>query len=248
VSRFLSYLSKTLHKNGRIGPYFIIIMKTFNKIISLSIIWFSVWVIYFFYLQPQGLDYINNYILTSIYFLLVLVALTTIFKKQVGEYVERFSPKDLLTMILFAIVVTVIYYFVGLLSESTELSVIKDKLPAILQLDDRFLVTKAFEIMFQQTFFMISIYYLFKNDVSKKIDMFLFGLYAMFIHLPILFINSSMGKILFSVSFFAGIIFSYFITKSKKGFIYSYMVHFAFYVILAMIFWIGGAKYMTSLI
>jgi len=223
-------------------------MKTFFKIFGLSFIWFSVWAVFYFYLTPQGIDYLNRYILTSIYFLLIIVALTSIFKKEVDGYVDNFSPRDLLTMVFFSICVISIYYFTNLLTEGSPLNAIKNNLPSILQLDGRFLVTKAFEIMFQQTFFMISIYHLFNNNVSKNKDMFLFGLYAMFIHLPILFINSSMGKILFGVSFFAGLIFSYCITKSKKGFLYSYMIHFGFYVILAMIFWLGGAKYITSLI
>jgi len=223
-------------------------MKTFFKILGLSFVWFSVWAIFYFYLTPQGIDHLNRYVLTSIYFLLVIVALISIFKNEIGEYVDKFSPRDLLLMILFSISVVFIYYFVGILTEGNSLNSLKSSLPAILQLDDRFLVTKAFEIMFQQTFFMISIYYLFNNKVSKIIDMFLFGLYAMFIHFPILFVNSSMGKILFSVSFFAGLIFSYCITKSKKGFIYSYMIHFGFYVVLATVFWLGGAKYIISLI
>ena len=110
------------------------------------------------------------------------------------------------------------------------------------------ILSKAFEIMFQQTFFMICIYHLFGNNVSKTNDMFLFGLFSMFIHFPVLFIDSAMGKILFAVSFFAGVIFSYCITKSKKGFIYSYMIHFAFYVLLAVVFWIFGAKYIPNII
>ncbi|MFA5651945.1 MAG: hypothetical protein WC933_01105 [Candidatus Paceibacterota bacterium] len=223
-------------------------MKTFFKIFGLSFVWFSVWAVFILYLQPQGIDYENRYILTSVYFLLIIVALTSIFKKEIGNYVDNFSAKDLLIMVIFSVAVTSIYYFVSLLIEGNSLYAIKNSLPPILQLDDKFLVTKAFEIMFQQTFFMISIYYLFNNNVSKKIDMILFGLYAMFIHFPILFVDSSMGKILFGVSFFAGLIFSYCITKSKKGFIYSYMIHFGFYVVLAMIFWLGGAQYIAGLI
>jgi hypothetical protein len=223
-------------------------MKTFLKILGLSLIWFLVWAVFICYLEPQGIDYINNYVLTSIFFLLVIVALTTIFKEQIGEYVDKFSPKDLLIMVLFSLIVTAIYYFIGLLTQENPLNAAKSILPAILQLSDRFLVTKAFEIMFQQTFFMISIYYLFNNNVSKNKDMLLFGLYVMFIHFPIIFVPSSMGKVLFAVSFFAGLIFSYCITKSKKGFIWSYMIHFGFYVVLAMVFWLGGANYLAGLI
>ncbi len=225
-----------------------LIMKTFNKIFGLSFIWFSVWAVFILYLQPQGISYINNYLLTCIYFLLVIVALTSIFKKEIGEYVDQFSPKDLFIMMVFSVAVILIYYFLNLLSEGSPMGAMKSNLSAILQMDNKFLVTKAFEIMFQQTFFMISIYYLFNNNVSKNKDMILFGLYALFIHFPVLFIPTSMGKILFSVSFFAGLIFSYCITKSKKGFLYSYMIHFGFYVLLAVIFWLGGAQYMMGLI
>lgn len=225
-----------------------IIMKTLYKIFGLSIIWFIIWVTFIFYLEPQGIDYINNYLLTAIYFLLVIVALTSVFKKELDDYVDNFSPRDLGVMILFSIFVVTIYYLIGIFSENSSLFYIKDNLYPAFQLDNRFLVTKAFEIMFQQVFFMISIYYLFNNNVSKTIDMLLFGLYAMYLHLPMLFLSFKVGKILFFASFFAGLIFSYFITKSKKGFIYSYMVHFSFYVILAVVFWLGGAKYIMSLI
>ena len=223
-------------------------MKTFYKIFGLSFIWFSVWGIFIFYLQPQNVDYLNNYLLTAIYFLLIIVALTSLFKKQMDGYIDNFSPKDLLAMALFSIAVISIYYFLSLLNAGNPLDAIKNDLPSLFQLDPRFLVTKAFEIMFQQTFFMISIFYLFGNNVSKNIDMLLFGFYSMLIHIPILFTDSAMGRILFGVSFFAGLIFSYFITRSKKGFIYSYMVHFGFYVILAAIFWLGGAGLIAKLI
>jgi hypothetical protein len=222
-------------------------MKTFYKIFGLSFIWFSVWGIFIFYLQPQGVDYINNYLLTAIYFLLVIVALTSIFKKEMDGYIDKFSPRDLLAMVLFSIVVISIYYFLNALNINTPLGAIRNTLPAVFQLDPKFIVTKAFEIMFQQVFFMISIYYLFGNNVSKYIDILLFGFYTMFIHLPILFTDASTGKILFGASFFVGLIFSYCITKSKKGFIYSYMIHFGLYVILTAIFWLGGSKLISGL-
>lgn len=222
-------------------------MKTFYKIFGLSFIWFTVWAVFIFYLQPQGIGYINNYLLTATYFLLIIVALTSIYKKELDGYVDNFSPKDLGIMVLFAVFVIATYYFISIFSERSPLSGMKYSLDPVFQFDNRFLITKAFEIMFQQTFFMISIYYLFGNNVSRNIDMILFGLYSMFIHIPTLFI-SPIGKVVFIASFFAGLIFSYCITKSKKGFIYSYMVHFSFYVLLAVVFWLGGAKYIINLL
>lgn len=223
-------------------------MKMFLRILGLSIIWLSVWAFFVLYLQPQGIDYINHYLITSVYFLLVIVFLTTVFKEQIGKYVDKFSPRDLLAMSLFSACVIIVYYFIGLLSEGSVLNDIRYSFPQILQINEKFLITKSFEIMFQQTFFMISIYYLFNDNISDYIDMLIFGLFSLVIHIPVLFVDGSMGKILFAVSFFAGVVFSYCINKSKKGFIYSYMIHFGFYVLLSSVFWLGGYKYMLSLI
>ncbi|MFA6797456.1 MAG: hypothetical protein WCR40_02010 [Candidatus Paceibacterota bacterium] len=223
-------------------------MKTFLRVVGLSFIWLFVWAFFVLYLQPQKIDYINHYIITSLYFLLVIVFLTTVFREQIGKYVDKFTPRDLLAMSLFSLCVVISYHFIELLSDGSVLSEMRYSLPQLLQMDEKFLITKSFEIMFQQTFFMISIYYLFNDNISDYIDMLIFGLYTMIIHIPVLFIDGSVGKILFAVSFFAGVIFSYCINKSKRGFVYSYMVHFGFYVLLSSVFWLGGYKYMLSLI
>lgn len=212
-------------------------MNAFKKVLGLSFIWFSVWAVFIFYLEPNGIDYIHNYILTCIFFLLAIIYLTSAFRQQIGEYVDRFVPKDLLIMALFSLGVSLIYYFTAIFSQHASFYAIHDHLPAALSLDYRFLITKSFEIMFQQCFFMVSIYYLFNNNVSKKTDMLVFGFYTFLIHIPAIFVPYTMGKIVLPVSFFAGIIFSYCITKSKKGFMWSYMIHYGFYVIVAVAFW-----------
>ena len=222
-------------------------MDWLKKIIVLSLIWFGVWYVFYFYLEPQNIDYIDNYIFTCLYFLVVIVTITTIFRNQIGEYVEKFSPKDLLMMVIFSMCISAIYYFTNMVAENSPMYAIKSQLNPMLYLDSRYLATKAFEIMFQQTFFMVTIYYLFTNKISKRVDIFLFGLYILILHIPRLFVNEKMGKTLVIVSFFAGLLFSYFITKSIKGFIYSYMIHFGFYVLVAIIFWLGGANYILSL-
>ncbi|MBU6370629.1 MAG: hypothetical protein KGH93_00600 [Patescibacteria group bacterium] len=211
-----------------------------KKVLGLSVLWFSVWGFLILYLEPHGIDYVHNYVITSLYFLLVIVYMTNAFKDEIGAYVDRFEPSDLLAMTLFAVFVSVVYYVTAAYAGHSPLFFLRDRIPDALKLDYRFLITKSFEIMFQQCFFMISIYYLFDNNVSRIADMLLFGVYTMLIHVPILFVPTSSGKILFAVSFFAGVIFSYCITRSRRGFVWSYMIHFAFYVLLAVSFWTLG--------
>lgn len=223
-------------------------MPRLFKIAMLPVIWMGVWLFFILYFQFQGIDYVNNYLITCLYFLVIIVYFSFAFKRQIGEYIDKFSPRDLLSMVVFAVTVIITYFLIGLLSENSPLNLNRYELPQMLWLDERYLVTKSFEIMFQQTFFMLSIYYIFDEKISDYIDMFIFGLYCMILHIPVIFIEGSMGKILFSVSFFAGLIFSYCITRSKKGFIYSYMIHFGFYVLLAAVFWLGGDKYIIPLL
>ena len=213
-------------------------MQKFKKIIGVALIWFLVWAFFIVVLQEQGVDYSNHYLITSVYFMLVISSLSSIFRKEIGAYVERFTPKDLLIVSVFSAAMALIYFLVNqfiVIPSGVDVS----HLPFTLRMNESFLVTKAFEIMFQQTVFIIGIYYIFDNDVSRWVDMLLFGLFALLIHIPVLLVPDSIGKILLSVSFFAGVIFSYCITKFKKGFIYSFMIHYCFYVLLGALYWLG---------
>jgi hypothetical protein len=222
-------------------------MKKLLQIIGIAIVWFAVWAFFILVLEKQGIDYSNHYVITSLYFMLVIAAISAVFRRQIGAYIESFSPKDLLIVSIFSALMALIYFLVNhfiIASSGINLNL----LPTSVRMQESFLVSKAFEIMFQQTIFIVSIYYIFDNKVSNWKDIFLFGLFVLLIHIPLLIIPDFMSYIIISVSFFAGIIFSYCITRFKKGFIYSFMVHYGFYVAIGAAYWLLGAKYLSSLI
>ena len=222
-------------------------MKKFLQIIGIAIIWFIVWTFFILVLEKQGIDYSNHYVITSIYFMLVIAALSAIFRKQIGTYIEGFTPKDLLIVSVFSVLMAAIYFLVNhFLVLPSGINVAT--LPSSVRIQESFLASKAFEIMFQQTIFIISIYYIFDNKVSKWSDIFLFGLFVLLIHIPLLIIPDFVTYVILSVSFFAGVIFSYCITRFKKGFLYSFMIHYGFYVLLGVLYWLGMSKFVSHLI
>jgi hypothetical protein len=222
-------------------------MKKFLQIIGIAFIWFIVWAFFIVVLQKQGVDYSNNYVITSVYFMLVITGLSSVFRKEIGAYIETFTPRDLLIVSVFSASMALIYFLANqflVIPSGIDVST----LPFAVRIQESFLVSKAFEIMFQQTIFIVSIYYIFDNNVSKWKDIFLFGIFTLLIHVPVLLVPDSMSIILLSVSFFAGIIFSYCITRFKKGFIYSFMIHYGFYILLGVLYWLGMSKFVGHFI
>jgi len=222
-------------------------MKLVGKILGLALIWFGVWAFFIEVLQIQGIDYTNHYIITTVFFLLVITGLTSAFREQIGHYIEKFTPRDLLIVSVFSAVMALIYFLVNLFFVEP-LGISTASYPFVLRIQESFLVSKAFEIMFQQAFFIICVYYLFNKNVAGWKNVLLFGIFTFSLHIPVLFVPNAMGKTLLLSSFFAGVIFSYCITKFKKGFLYSFMIHYAFYVLLGAAYWVGFAEYVRFLI
>ncbi len=136
------------------------------------------------------------------------------------------------------IVSSVAYYLLDRFVIPSSYDAFRNTLEYSLRVNQAFLITKAFEIMFQQAFFIVSIHYLFKNGLSFGKDTLLFGLYTLAIHLPLfLFVPFDFAVVIVLSSFFAGVIFSYFIVKYKNGFMWSYVVHYWFYIAIAVMYW-----------
>jgi hypothetical protein len=179
--------------------------------------------------------------------MLVITGLTSVFKNQISFFVEKFTQRDLFIVSVFSASMALIYFLVNTFFVAP-LGIDISTYPFVLRMQESFLVSKAFEIMFQQTFFIICVYYLFNKNVAGWKNILSFGIFTLIIHIPVLLVPNAMGKTLLLSSFFAGVIFSYCITKFKKGFLYSFFIHYAFYVLLGAAYWIGLADYVHFLI
>lgn len=217
------------------------LMKTFKRIALVSIVWFIVWAFFIFVMQEQGIDYIHNYLFSCIYFAFAIGFIYTFLGSHIRAHANNFSLKELGIASGSLVVSIILYELMNRFVIPDSYDSLRPTLDYIFRLDNSFLVTKAFEIMFQQAFFIVSIDYLFKNGLSKNSDVFLFGLYSFIIHIPILFIlDVKLATIILLSSFLAGLLFSYCIIRLKNGFVWSYVAHYSFYVLLGVVYWLSA--------
>ncbi len=214
-------------------------IKVLKNLFVLAFVWFSVWSVFQYILKSIDINYVNNFVFTSIYFGLATIFLYKFFKSKIEKKVNHFSTKDTLIIVFLYIISATAFYFLRANVDVSLLENARASMDSIFWLDDRILISKTFEIMFQQVFFIISIDFLFRSPLSNKIEYFLFGIYSLLIHIPIfIFLPYTYSLLLVVASFFSGVIFSYLITKYKKGFLYSYIIHLLFYIFLISGYWL----------
>ncbi len=220
-------------------------MRTLKNISLISLAWFASWAVFVLLLEQNGIDYVNNYLLTCGYFALIIAILYTFLGTRIKAHANHFSSEEIGIASISLVLGLAIYYFLDHFIIPTQFNEFRSSLHWALQVNNTFLISKAFEIMFQQAFFIVAIDYLFENGLPQRKDVGFFGLYVLILHLPLLYISTTwLSAVFISTSFFAGEIFSYLIVRNRYGFLWSYIIHYSFYIILPVLYWL----WQTSLI
>lgn len=215
-------------------------MNILKNLLVLTLFWVLVWGVFAFVLRSSNIDYVNNFIFTSVYFGLGIVILYRLFRVKIKKHVTHFSFNDIAIISLVYVAAAAIFLLLKNAADPVLMDEAKTVMDPIFWLDDRMLISKTFEIMFQQAFFIVSIEFIFKNRLSRYLDIFLFGLYSLTIHLPVfIFLSFNYALFLALAAFFSGIIFAYLITQYERGFLWSYLAHFIFYVIIPSAYWLS---------
>jgi len=96
--------------------------------------------------------------------------------------------------------------------------------------DRYFLLFQTFNILFQQSMVIASIY-LIKNIFGDNYTHFHYGLWFFLVHLPVLFLPCARLRILYLIySLFGGVIFSYTIANYQYGLIINFLFHYCVYI------------------
>jgi hypothetical protein len=221
--------------------------STSKTLIKLTAFWFLVWGVFVFVLVPKSIDYTNNFIYTSAYFGLVIAFLVHNFRHRIEKFVSDFTWVDAGVIALFFVVSSFSFWAVRTHLVPIVTDMATTPLLTALMPDDRALVAKTFEIVFQQVFFVIIISYIFHSNRFSWKKILAFATYILLIHIPImLIVPLSFSLILIIGSFVGGMVFSLLITRYKQGFIASFLVHLGFYTILYTGYWLaryGSAIY-----
>jgi predicted membrane protein len=113
-----------------------------------------------------------------------------------------------------------------------------------LRLDYRYLISKSFEIFFQQIL-IVSLVFMLKNNGfdlfwTTIVFAFLFG----FGHIPMIRLEKSFfGIFVFIAAIISSFLFPFLILSFQYGFIYTYIAHWLFYTNSGVLYWIANSEY-----
>ncbi len=110
-------------------------------------------------------------------------------------------------------------------------------------MDYKYLFSKSFDILFQQTMVVILTLLLLKNKFSILEIIFLFAFIFGSIHLgQYVYSGKFFGTYYLIFSMVSAIIFPILILKVNYGFVYTYSIHWLFYTLSGVFFWIYENK------
>ncbi len=210
-------------------------MKIFQEILFFLLIQIIGWS-GFFILRSYGINYIDNYIITILYFSLVCSLLIYLLKIEFKKYFFIPNKIQIFSLSVFFIVSSIIYYYFGNNPKLIPLNLIHPEV-YLLTLDFKYFLTKSLEILFQQLTFLFVILLLFEKLKSIKVVTIILVILLQLTHLfNFIYMPFKFAMIFQIGALFGSLIFPYLILKNKDGFVYTYILHWGFYLLVDLVF------------
>ena len=205
-------------------------MKFLKEILVFLIIqalgWGGSW-----YLRSNDINYLNHYILFGIYFLFISLILLYIFRNEIKPFLNTPTIYQVILLISTLSLAAILYSILSSIPSILQVQSIFASNSYFLTFDFRYLFSKSFEILFQQTTVLI-----FLSILSNKIKSFK-KIQSIFFIFPILHLVNYVylpifeATFLFIGSILASLSFPYIILKKKDGFLYTYCLHWGYYLV-----------------
>ncbi len=203
------------------------------------IVWISVWAFFLLYLIKHGISYTKGFWKTSLYFLGAIFLPLIFFGDKINSIVQidnNFPTFTILATFLFTLV---IYYVAPKILKRPNNLIRNSPNAFFLLLDFRYLISKTFEIIFQQVGIIILIVILLELELSLSMIIFMFAILFGGAHIGLFKTEGKFwGSYFFIFSIFSAFLFPILILNVNYGFIYAFIVHWIFYIISGVVFWI----------
>lgn len=215
--------------------------------LSNLIIWAVLWgaTFGFFFLIFTSEDYIKRYIWVSAYFITAIIFNLFVFREQISRAFSDFTIVPLIVLVVVVALQIAMYYYLPKYFKKEPTEYFK-RYPkrSYLNFNFRRLTSKSTELVLQQLF-IISLT-LILNDASLSLTQIVITFAILFgiVHTPLIFIEKWWTSWYFVIlSFVASALFPTLILKIKYGFVYGYIVHWVFYTLTTVWFWIWYNKF-----
>ena len=216
------------------------------NLITWAVLWLASWAIFFGFVYKR-VDYIKHFAWTASYFLVTAVITIVIFKEHILEVVQNFVLIPI--VVLIVIIVTHIWLYSYLLKNFKKPAEYFEKYPkrTFLQIDFRRMISKSMDLFAQQIF--IVLLALFLKDAGLTLGQIIIAFALIFgaVHAPLIIFERGWPLWFFTIfSILSAVIFPILILRVNYGFVYSYIVHWTFYTLMAIVFWILHPKLLKS--
>jgi hypothetical protein len=214
------------------------------QVIACMALWSVAWGFFFFLVQRKKMDYTKYFLRTTFYFLSVAVVTSWLFADSLIRITKNISATP---WILFGIVlVATVFIYRYTLNYFQEPKEYFDRYPRreFLKISGERLLSKSTDILAQQVFIVLLITFFHDAGFSLAQTIIAFGILFSLLHIPLMVSERGAwpawtfggAVIVFSL------IFPVIILNVHYGFVYTYLIHWAFYTIMAAVFWIRNAK------
>ncbi|MEX0690132.1 MAG: hypothetical protein WD471_01305 [Candidatus Paceibacterota bacterium] len=190
--------------------------------------------------EKEGKNHIDNYLLTSGYFLFFAFILILIHIDRLKTVFVEFTLTPFIVLAFSFLLFILIYKSFNSRFKRPERIITKYPEESFLYMDYRFLVSKSADIIFQQIAIVTMVIMFQEAGMSLPLMIISFGLIFGLIHIPLVRTKGGVfGAYFVLAAALSAIFFPVLITQIDYGFVYSYVVHWLFYILSAVIFWLN---------
>ena len=208
------------------------------NIIIRAIIWGVSWGIFFLYVYKR-IDYIKHFVWTAVYFLAIAVITILIFKDHIFRIIQNFTSTPLVILGIVTLAHIALYFYIPKHYQEPKEYFERYPKRTFLTIDFRRMVSKSMDLFAQQVFIVLLASFLKDAGLSLVHIIATFAVIFGAVHAPLIIFERGWPTWYFTVfSILSAVIFPVLILKIHYGFVYSYIVHWVFYTLTAVVFWI----------
>lgn len=209
-----------------------------SQIGILALIWLACWGASFGLIR-RGITYINHPAITSALFLSFSVPVVVIHWRRLGPLAGQFTAAPCLAFALAVILTLAVYGLIPRVLRRPAALIARHPEEFYLRMDYRYLAPKSFEVLFQQLVIVVLTLLLAERGLPLAEIVFAFlGIFGV-LHLPMLLVIGRGPGLAYSIaSLTLAAAFPLLILGVHSGFLYSYVAHWFFYTVVAVIAWL----------
>jgi hypothetical protein len=205
-------------------------------------IWLTGWGVAFWLIRKE-INYVDNSIVTSLLFLALSAILIAAFWPRLAPLADNPTVLPFAVLLLTAVTAIGLYAVCRRYGRRPDGLIARHPEEFYLRLDPRYLVSKSFEVLFQQLVIVELTLLLASTGMSLRSIVLAFLALFGVLHLPMLrIVGRGLGLIYTLAAATLALVFPVLILRVHSGFVYSYAAHWFAYILAGAVAWAHAGR------